>query len=172
MDRLLLAAHPLNDDRRHQIQDYLERRIPPEDDDEAERIVRQAKNYNLLDRVLYRHRPNGVALRCVSTEDRNELLSDIHQGDCCHHSSSRTLAGKAFCSGFYWPSALEDATELVKTYKACQYHAKQIHQPAQTLQTIPLSWPFAVWGLDIMGPFPQAVGRYRYLYIAIDKFTK
>jgi transposase InsO family protein len=29
-----------------------------------------------------------------------------------------------------------------------------------------------VWELDILGPFPRAVRGYRYLYIAIDKFTK
>jgi transposase InsO family protein len=27
-------------------------------------------------------------------------------------------------------------------------------------------------GLDILGPFPWAVGGYRYLYVTIDKFTK
>jgi hypothetical protein len=37
---------------------------------------------------------------------------------------------------------------------------------------IPPSWPFAVWGLDILGPFPRAVGGYRYLYVTIEKFTK
>jgi hypothetical protein len=37
---------------------------------------------------------------------------------------------------------------------------------------IPPSWPFAVWGVDILGPFPRAVGGYRYLFVAIDKFTK
>jgi transposase InsO family protein len=37
---------------------------------------------------------------------------------------------------------------------------------------IPPSWLFIVWGLDILGPFPRAVGGYRYLYVAIDKFTK
>jgi hypothetical protein len=26
--------------------------------------------------------------------------------------------------------------------------------------------------LDILGPFPRVVGGYRYLYVAIDKFTK
>ena len=26
--------------------------------------------------------------------------------------------------------------------------------------------------MDILGPFPRAVGRYRYLFVAIDKFTK
>jgi transposase InsO family protein len=43
---------------------------------------------------------------------------------------------------------------------------------AQTLQMIPPSWPFTVWGLDIVGPFPRAVGGYWFLYVAIDKFTK
>jgi hypothetical protein len=37
---------------------------------------------------------------------------------------------------------------------------------------IPPSWPFAVWGLDILGLFPRAVGGFWYLYITIDKFTK
>jgi hypothetical protein len=37
---------------------------------------------------------------------------------------------------------------------------------------IPPSWPIAVCELDILGPFPRAVGGYRYLYVAIDKFTK
>jgi hypothetical protein len=40
------------------------------------------------------------------------------------------------------------------------------------LQVIPLSWPFAVWGLDILGPFKAARGGYQHLYVAIDKFTK
>jgi hypothetical protein len=37
---------------------------------------------------------------------------------------------------------------------------------------IPPSWSFIVWRMDIMGPFPRAVGGYRYLYVVIDKFTK
>jgi hypothetical protein len=61
---------------------------------------------------------------------------------------------------------------MVKRCEACQFHAKQIHQLAQELQTIPLTWPFVVQGLDILGPFPRAQGGYRYLYVAIDKFTK
>jgi hypothetical protein len=37
---------------------------------------------------------------------------------------------------------------------------------------IPPSWPFAVCGVDILGPFPRVVEGYRYLFVAIDKFTK
>src|SRR5664279_4291087 len=94
---------------------------------------RQANLYCWKDNDLYRKRPNGVALRCVSAEEGRELLADIHHGDCGHHSSAHTLTGKAFRSGFYWPTALQDATELVRSCEACQFNAKKIHQLAQEL---------------------------------------
>jgi ribonuclease HI len=128
----------------------------PEDASEAKRIVHQASGYCIKDGDLYRHPPNGVALKCISTHQGQELLRDIHAGECGHHASASTLTAKAYRSGFYWPSALGDTAEMVKRCEACQFHAKQIHQPAQELQTIPLTWPFAVWCLDILGPFPRA----------------
>ena len=132
-------------------------------------LKRMQKQRELLDRPshtaftrdLYRKRPNGVALKCVPPEEGRQLIKDIHSGECGHHSSSRTLAGKVFRSGFYWPSVLQDATAVVQACEACQFHAKQVHQPALGLQTIPLSWPFAVWGLEILGPFPRSNGGYR-----------
>jgi transposase InsO family protein len=154
------------------IRAYLKENILPDDDAAAERIARQAKRYTLVDGDLYRRGANGILMRCVSREEGREILVDIHEGECGSHTAARALVGKAFRHGFYWTTALQDAAELVRRCKACQYHAKQIHAPAQALQLIPLSWPFAVWGLDILGPFPTAVGGYKYLYVAIDKFTK
>jgi hypothetical protein len=29
-----------------------------------------------------------------------------------------------------------------------------------------------VWGMDILGLFPMAIGRYRFLFFVVDKFTK
>jgi hypothetical protein len=116
----------------------------PEDESEAERIVSQASGYYVKDGDLYRRHPNGVALKCISTHQDQELLQDIHAGECGHHASASTLTVKAYQSGFYWPSALRDVAEVVKRCEACQFHAKQIHQLAQELQTIPLTWPFAV----------------------------
>jgi hypothetical protein len=128
----------------------------PQDESEAKRIVRQASGYCVKDGDLYWRRPNGVALKCISTHQGQELLRDIHTGECGHHASASTLTAKAYRSGFYWPSALWDAAEMVKRCEVCQFHAKKIHQLTQELQTIPLTWPFAVWGLDILGPFPRA----------------
>jgi hypothetical protein len=68
----------------------------PEDESEAERIVRQASGYCIKDGDLYRHRPNGVALKCISTHQGQELLRDIHAGECGHHASASTFAAKAY----------------------------------------------------------------------------
>ena len=33
-------------------------------------------------------------------------------------------------------------------------------------------WPFAQWGLDIMGPIPMALRQLKFLVVGIDYFTK
>jgi transposase InsO family protein len=65
-----------------------------------------------------------------------------------------------------------DATRIVRTCLGCQFYARQTHLPAQALQTIPITWSFAVWGLDLVGPLQKAPGGYTHLLVAIDKFSK
>lgn len=42
----------------------------------------------------------------------------------------------------------------------------------QALQTIPITCPFAIWGLDFVGPFIKVPGGCTHLLVAVDKFTK
>nr|ABF96496.1 retrotransposon protein, putative, unclassified [Oryza sativa Japonica Group] len=84
----------------------------PEDDAEAEKITRQAKNYCMIGDDLYKKAPNGVLLKCVSSDDGKHLLLDIHERICGSHAAGRTLVGKAFRQGFFWPTALKDACDM------------------------------------------------------------
>jgi hypothetical protein len=52
-----------------------------EEESEAERIVRQAIGYCIKDNDLYRCRPSGIALKCISTDEGQELLRHIHAGE-------------------------------------------------------------------------------------------
>ena len=74
------------------------------------------------------------------------------------------LVGKDFRSGFYWPTALADARDIVKRCPGCQFFSKQQHVPAQALQMIPSSWPFACWGLDSVGLLKPAQGGYTHIF--------
>jgi hypothetical protein len=103
-------------------------------------------------------------MKCVHSATGRQLLDEIHAGRCGIHATSRTLIGKAFRAGFYWPTAKNDAAELVQK---CEQHL-----PAKHLHTIHVTWPFACWGLDMIGSFKKAQGGYTHILIAIDKFTK
>ena len=40
------------------------------------------------------------------------------------------------------------------------------------MTTISSPWPFAQWGINIIGPLPQGERQMRFLLVAIDYFTK
>jgi hypothetical protein len=61
---------------------------------------------------------------------------------------------------------------MVRTYERCQYYTRQTHLPAQALQTIPITWPFAFWGLHLVGPLKKVPRGYTHLLVVIDKFSK
>jgi hypothetical protein len=61
--------------------------------------------------------------------------------------------------------------EAVKKCRDCQFFQKQTMKNANPLQPIDISWPFAVWRIDIVGILPKAPGGFRYLFIEIDTFT-
>jgi hypothetical protein len=67
---------------------------------------------------------------------------------------------------------LADATRIVRSCQGCQFYARQTHLTAQALQTIPITWPFAVWGLDLVGPLQKAPRGFSHLLVAINKFSK
>jgi hypothetical protein len=111
-------------------------------------------------------------MKCIHSATGKQLLDEIHVGQCGVHAASQTLVGKAFRSGFYWPIAKNDVAELVQKCEACQFLRKQHHLPAEQLQTIPMTWSFVCWGLDMIGPFKKAQGGYTHILVAIDRFTK
>ena len=65
-----------------------------------------------------------------------------------------------------------EALEYVKKCDQCQRYAPSIHQLGGILNPLFSPWPFAQWGLDIIGPFPKVMGNKKYLLVGIDYFTK
>jgi hypothetical protein len=140
---------------------------------EARRIIRRSKAFVIVQWKLYKKSITGILQRCVTPQEGQEILKDIHAGVCGHHASSRAIAAKAFRAGFYWLTAIKDVKDIVRRCNACQRFASRPHAPAAELQPIPLSWPFAQWGLDMVGKLHKSwPGGHVYMLVAVDKFTK
>ncbi|XP_030940930.1 uncharacterized protein LOC115965767 [Quercus lobata] len=75
-------------------------------------------------------------------------------------------------AGPSWMDLMREALEYVKKCDQCQRFAPNIHQPGGILNPLSSPWPFAQWGLDIVGPFPKAARNKRYLLVGTDYFTK
>jgi ribonuclease HI len=92
---------------------YMINKTLPEDTVEAKRIIRRSKAFVVLQGKLYKKSISGVLQRCVTPQEGQEILKDIHAGVCGHHASSRAIVAKAFRAGFYWLTAIEDAKDIV-----------------------------------------------------------
>src|ERR1041385_4565922 len=152
--------------------DYKTRGILPQDEMLARQIVRRSQSFVLINGELHWRSAADVFQRCVSPEEGRVILNEIHSGDCGHHAGSRSQVAKAFQHGFYWLTAHADAEDIVKKCDGCQRYAKQAHVSAQELRMIPITWPFAVWGLDMVGHFKRSANKKTHILVAVDKFTK
>jgi ribonuclease HI len=152
---------------------YIINKTLPKGTVEEKRIIRQSKAFVVLQGKLYKKSITGVLQRCITPQEGQEILKDIHAGVCGCHASSRAIAAKALRAGFYWLTAIEDAKDIVRKCEAYQYFASWPHAPAAKLQPIPLSWPFAQWGLDMVGKLHKSwPGGHVYMLVAVDNFTK
>jgi len=113
-----------------------------------------------------------ILLNCITQDNGVKLLEDIHAGSYDNHATSRTLVGKAFRADCYWLSVVSDVEKLVRHCEGCQFFAKKTHVPAHEIQTIPASWSFACWGLDMIGPFKSTPGNFKFVFVLVDKFSK
>ncbi|XP_071900977.1 uncharacterized protein [Coffea arabica] len=139
--------------------DFLSSDTLPESKTEARRIQLRAAKYAYAEGTLYRRSYLSPWLKCVTPEEGDYILREVHEGLCAAHVGSRVLAKKCLLLGYYWPSVFRDAADLVQKCRACQVHASLCHQLAREMIPVHSSWPFAQWGIDLLGPFPRAPGR-------------
>ena len=99
---------------------FLVNRELPADEISARQVQHRAGAYTIVNKELVRRSVTGVFQRCVEAEKGQAILKNIQQGECGHHAASGSLVAKAFRHGFFWPTAFEDAKDLVKHCKGCQ----------------------------------------------------
>ncbi|CAL2236044.1 unnamed protein product [Prunus armeniaca] len=97
-------------------------------------------------------------VRCLTPEEGHYVLREIYEGICGNHSGARSLAHKAIRQGYFWPSLHTDAQAFTQKCDKCQRFANILQFPAEPLTTMVSPWPFAQWGLDLIGTMPEGKG--------------
>ncbi|GJT60485.1 reverse transcriptase domain-containing protein [Tanacetum coccineum] len=129
------------------ITEYLKDGVLPDDKKEANKLRIKARQYELMDGILYRRSFLRPWLRCVGPLQVDYVIREIHEGSCSMHAGPRSVVAKAMRSGYYWSTMHRDARDMILKCKDCQ-------------------------GIDIAGPFPKGPGKVKFLIVALDYFTK
>ena len=151
---------------------YLKDGRLPEENDEARKFRVKLARYILMDEVLYKRGFSQPFLRCFALDEANYMLREVHEGACGNYSRARSLVHKVICSRYYWPTIQANAKAYVKVCDQCQHFSNIPRQPAEYLTLMMAPWPFAQWGLDILGPFPTRTRQMKLLVVGIDYFIK
>ncbi|GJV74117.1 reverse transcriptase domain-containing protein [Tanacetum coccineum] len=129
------------------IHEYLTDETLPAERKKARAIKRKSQRFAIINGILYKKSFLGPWLRCVGPSQANYVLREIHEGSCSMHAGTRSVVAKALRTGYYWPTMHKDARALIKACQECQ-------------------------GIDIAGPFPEGLGKVKFLIVAMDYFTK
>ena len=111
-------------------------------------------------------------MKCLTPEQGRYVLAELHKGIFGNHLGGRTLAHQAHTQGYYWLIMKSDAADYVKKCDPCQRMSPILRSPVQDLLSISRPWPFAQWGIDIVGPLPTAPAQKKLLLVTTDYFSK
>ncbi|XP_017428620.2 uncharacterized protein LOC108336662 [Vigna angularis] len=167
-----LAVHEVSDrpDWRKYIREVIQRQENDLHVRGAE--AKKAARYLVIGEDLYKRGFSSPLLKCISVEEAEYVMRELHEGVCGMHTGQRALRAKVIRAGYFWPTVERDCKEFVQKCLKCQEHGKNLNLPPVELHSLMSPWPFVQWGVDIVGPFPVGRAQKKFLLVAIDYFTK
>jgi hypothetical protein len=119
-------------DWRNEIINNLQNGALPSEKKSAIQLRMKAGRFAMVNGTLYKRGFTLPLLKCISPEEGNYVLREIHEGICGSHSGARMLAHKAVRAGFYWPNMSKDSTKIVRNCDKCQRFANITKQPPRS----------------------------------------
>ena len=111
---------------------------------------REAHHYALVGGILYKQGFSSALLRCVTIEQSERIMREVHEGECSSHIGGRALAAKVLRAGFYWSTIKQDCMEFARTCDKCQKFSNLHKASPAELTAILTPWPFTLWGVDLI----------------------
>jgi len=133
---------------------------------------RRALRFVIIGENLYKRGFTAPLLKCLSADEAEYVMNEVHNGICGMHTSRRTMKARILRAGYFWPTMEEDCEAMIRKCTGCQAHGNDMKRAPTELHSLTAPWPFAQWGMDIVGPFPIGRAQKKFILVAVDYFTK
>lgn len=138
-------------------------------------INRLAKNFKIIDGVLYRKNPSGVGfpnLLAVPQTMKKQILYDYHNHPMAGHfgfaKSYNKIKGR-----YFWPGLLKDVRNYVRSCMDCQLRKETTNKPPPgLLQPIRVGRPFEKVSIDLLGPVHRSSSGKNFIIVVSDFATR
>uniref|UniRef100_A0A803QCW3 Integrase catalytic domain-containing protein n=1 Tax=Cannabis sativa TaxID=3483 RepID=A0A803QCW3_CANSA len=111
-------------------------------------------------------------LRSIARIEISNVMHEIHEGFSGDHTSGPSLSKKIIRQRYFCPTMKKDCTKYVHKYEQCHHYSKVPRAPPMEITFMINPWPFAVWGIDLVGSYPTGKGGVKFTIVDVDYFTK
>ena len=80
----------------------------------------KASKFCVIDNLLFWKNHEDIMLNCLTLDETDKVLKEIHVGDCGGHLYWKSTADEILRAGFYWPSLFDDVKKFVMPFHKCQ----------------------------------------------------
>jgi len=114
---------------------YLKNKYAPSHlDHTKKRALRlKAKQYQLINDVLFRKNYDSILLRCLEKAEAEIFLQELHDGPAGGHYAGDVTAHKILRAGYYWPKLFKDSHSYMRRCQVCQTTAGRQKKPSLPL---------------------------------------
>ena len=131
------------------------------------------EGYHLSGGLLFRTRIDMFSKPeeqlCIPESQRTKCL---HAAHTCFGHQGRNKMLLLLRPYFYWPNMSKSCQEFVTGCIRCQQSDKSTPKPHPMTERMVATQPFQDVAVDIVGPFPTAVGGYRFMLTCFDSATR
>ena len=164
-----LSCEQLKDKELQPIILYLKDGTLPTDQNLASQMVAKASVYTLVDGILYYI--GYVSPRAVVPSSlKKSLIDEYHSGVMAGHFSGPRVY-QEMSRKWWWHQMYQDILNAVKSCPQCATVTGPGKKQLPPLQSIPVSHPFQIVGVDIM-ELPLTTNGNKYAIVFQDLFTK
>jgi hypothetical protein len=136
---------------------------------ELERIQRRAKSYRYNGNQLLRIMADGTTRVVPQFHARADIIKTTH-ARTGHFGVRRTAF--LVSRNFWWSTLVQDTKAIVSQCPECD-RSKTVAQPTTAiLHNLPIMGLMYRWGVDLAGPFTVSRRGNKYLFVAIEHFSK
>jgi Integrase zinc binding domain len=105
--------------------------------------------------VLYKRSSDGTLLRCLDGVEARNALREVHEGIRSTHTNRHMMVRKMQRKGYFWRTLEKDCIDYVCMCHKCQVRGDKINAPPALMFNLISPWPFAQWGIDVIGYINQ-----------------